>query len=119
MANCTTGGGYENEKYYQTCKISFLNIENIHAVRDSLNSTNDILTNNENSKWLEHIRGILDGVNKITYLINRDSSVLCHCSDGWDRTAQVNLFLEFKINLYLKIFNYFNLVDFFINAYIG
>lgn len=89
LANCTTGGGYENEKCYQSCKISFLNIENIHAVRDSLNSINEIISGPENSKWLEHIRGILEGVNRIIYLINRDTTVLIHCSDGWDRTAQL------------------------------
>ena len=33
LANCTTGGGYENEKYYTSSKISFLNIENIHTMR--------------------------------------------------------------------------------------
>ncbi len=90
LANCTTGGGYENEKYYTSCKISFLNIENIHAMRDSLNTTSEIVSGAENSKWLEHIRGILEGVNKTMYLINRETSVLVHCSDGWDRTAQVN-----------------------------
>ena len=29
LANCTTGGGYENEKYYTTSKIQFLNIEKL------------------------------------------------------------------------------------------
>lgn len=94
LANCTTGGGYENEKNYPTCKISFLNIENIHAMRDSLNTTNEILAGPENSKWLEHIRGILEGVNRIIYLIDRDTTVLVHCSDGWDRTAQVIILQE-------------------------
>ncbi len=89
LANCTTGGGYENEKHYVSCKISFLNIENIHAMRDSLNVNSEFIAGAENSKWLEHIRGILEGVNRIIYLINRDTSVLVHCSDGWDRTAQV------------------------------
>jgi hypothetical protein len=96
LANCTTGGGYENEKYYTTSKLSFLNIENIHVMRDSLNSNNidvmrDIILNTENSKWLEHIKAILDGVLKVIYYINRESSVLIHCSDGWDRTAQVKV----------------------------
>ena len=30
-----------NEKYYTTSKIQFLNIENIHVMRDSLNSNID------------------------------------------------------------------------------
>lgn len=91
LANCTTGGGYENEKYYSNCKLSFLNIENIHAMRDSLNSNidKDIIINSENSKWIEHLKFILDGVLKVVYFIDNDYSVLLHCSDGWDRTAQV------------------------------
>ena len=92
MANCTTGGGYENEKYYASCKISFLNIENIHAVRDSLGASNDkdFFSNLQNSKWLEHIRLILDGALKIVNLIEANHNVLIHCSDGWDRTSQVS-----------------------------
>lgn len=91
LANCTTGGGYENEKYYTTCKISFLNIENIHSMRESLNSNidKDILLNLESSKWLEHLKVILDGVLKVVNFISQDVSVMIHCSDGWDRTAQV------------------------------
>lgn len=102
LANCTTGGGYENEKNYPTCKISFLNIENIHAMRDSLNTNNEIISGPENSKWLEHIRGILEGVNKILYLINRDTTVLVHCSDGWDRTAQLTSLSMLMLDKYYR-----------------
>jgi hypothetical protein len=46
--------------------------------------------NLENSKWLEHIRCILSGAMRIVKFINTHrSSVLVHCSDGWDRTSQV------------------------------
>jgi hypothetical protein len=91
LANCTTGGGYENEKYYTFCRLSFLNIENIHAMRNSLGANNerDFFSNLENSKWLEHIKIILDGALKLVDLVDSDFSVLVHCSDGWDRTAQV------------------------------
>lgn len=102
LANCTTGGGYENEKYYPSCKISFLNIENIHAMRDSLNTNNELITGAENSKWIEHIRGILDGVSRIIYLINRDTSVLVHCSDGWDRTAQLTSLSMLMLDKYYR-----------------
>jgi hypothetical protein len=92
LANCTTGGGYENEKYYTFCRLSFLNIENIHAMRNSLGANNerDFFSNLENSKWLEHIKIILDGALKLVDLVDGDFSVLVHCSDGWDRTAQVS-----------------------------
>jgi myotubularin-related protein 1/2 len=29
------GKGYENTSFYQNCEIEFLNIHNIHKVRDS------------------------------------------------------------------------------------
>lgn len=34
------GGGFENEKNYNNCKIHFLNIDNIHCVRDSYKNIN-------------------------------------------------------------------------------
>ena len=36
MANRTTGGGYENDDNYRDCEINFLNIQNIHVMRESL-----------------------------------------------------------------------------------
>jgi myotubularin-related protein 1/2 len=92
LANCPTGGGYENEKYYTQCKLTFLNIENIHQMRDSLgtNQERDFFSNLENSKWLDHIRAILNGALKVVESVSiQYTSVLVHCSDGWDRTAQV------------------------------
>ena len=92
LANCTYGGGFENSKYYLRCPITFLNIENIHTMRDSLgtNSDKDFFSSLENSKWLEHIKMILEGALKVVDCIDiSGSSVLVHCSDGWDRTPQV------------------------------
>lgn len=37
FANKATGAGFENIDYYTNCKLEFLNIENIHKVRDSWN----------------------------------------------------------------------------------
>lgn len=167
VVNRGNGGGYENEDNYNFCEISFLNIQNIHVMRECLrkifdmampsstqtnslgshfttgfnsatlsfnsqasnhprqtinfgvninngassaqnNSNNSVgavgssanssnwnddknyFINLENSKWLEHIRLILNGALKIVKYINdHRSSVLVHCSDGWDRTAQL------------------------------
>lgn len=95
LANYTAGGGYENEKYYTSCKLVFMNIENIHAMRDSLGATtcgsNEqfLMSTLENSKWLEHIRLILDGALLALDKIVAGHPVLVHCSDGWDRTAQL------------------------------
>jgi myotubularin-related protein 1/2 len=150
VANRTTGGGYENLDNYKECELVFLNIHNIHVMRESLRKIFDMaapvstsfsnmlhggggggggglgnqsqinsagnlqqqnagsgggvssmnansedernfLTNLESSKWLEHVRSVLNGALKIVKHMNgHNASVLVHCSDGWDRTAQVN-----------------------------
>lgn len=104
LANCTTGGGYENEKYYVNCRLSFLNIENIHAMRDSLGASTDrdFSTNLENSKWLDHIKLILDGTLKVVQLIDSNFNILVHCSDGWDRTAQLTSLSMLVLDKYYR-----------------
>lgn len=40
--------------------------------------------------WLKHIKCVLAGAVRIVDKVeNHKTSVLVHCSDGWDRTAQV------------------------------
>lgn len=43
----------------------------------------------ESSGWLKHIRAILDTSLFIANAVDKGISVVVHCSDGWDRTAQV------------------------------
>jgi myotubularin-related protein 1/2 len=44
----------------------------------------------ESTYWLKHIKCILAGAVRIVDKVeNHKTSVLVHCSDGWDRTAQV------------------------------
>jgi myotubularin-related protein 1/2 len=45
----------------------------------------------ESTMWLKHIKCILTGAVKIVAKVEtHKTSVLVHCSDGWDRTAQVS-----------------------------
>lgn len=99
MANKAAGKGYENESFYENIKFHFQGIENIHAMRNSLNklidtcemkvpSMNAFLNGLESSGWLKHIKAILDTSVFITRAVEDGISVLVHCSDGWDRTAQ-------------------------------
>lgn len=82
----------------------------------------------DSSGWLRHIKTILDTSAFICQAVNSGKSVVVHCSDGWDRTAQVcslaSLMLDpyyrtlqgfqVKFNILLKslncilIFNVFN-----------
>ena len=98
------GFGFENEAAYQNCKIHFLDIHNIHAVRESLQKVRDLsfpaidevnwLTNLDNTQWLRHIRSIILGANETVRYLNAGCAVVSHCSDGWDRTSQVRGWLE-------------------------
>lgn len=44
----------------------------------------------EATRWLEHLKCVISGAVRIVDKIEiYKTSVLVHCSDGWDRTAQV------------------------------
>lgn len=114
--NRTRGGGYEDDYYYNV-KYNFLNIENIHTMRESFvkmgNSLNsdDFYKGLSDSKWLNHVSSVLVGSVKIVNtLINEECSVLTHCSDGWDRTAQLSATSEFLLDPFYRTFKGFALV---------
>ncbi|KAM4708522.1 phosphatidylinositol-3-phosphate phosphatase MTMR7 isoform 1-T1 [Discoglossus pictus] len=101
MANRAAGKGYENEDNYSNIKFQFIGIENIHVMRNSLQkmlevcelrspSVGDFLWGLDNCGWLKHIKTIVDAGIFIAKAVSEEGvSVLVHCSDGWDRTAQV------------------------------
>ncbi|KAJ8405817.1 hypothetical protein AAFF_G00312540 [Aldrovandia affinis] len=74
VANKATGGGYEERT--PTRMQSWL--EESHWL-SSLESTH----------WLEHIKLVLSGAIQVADKISSGNSVMVHCSDGWDRTAQL------------------------------
>ncbi|CAH8483813.1 unnamed protein product [Dicrocoelium dendriticum] len=100
VANKSRGGGVENPTYYENVQYMFLNIQNIHAMRAALThvfeacfphpkETNWLKVLSD-SKWLYHIKQIIFAATSVADKIeNHKTSVLVHCSDGWDRTAQV------------------------------
>eukprot|EP00092_Neocalanus_flemingeri_P006263 GFUD01006737.1.p1 GENE.GFUD01006737.1~~GFUD01006737.1.p1 ORF type:complete len:639 (-),score=187.44 GFUD01006737.1:255-2171(-) len=100
VANMAKGGGYESEDSYQNAEFVFLDIHNIHVMRESLRKVKDMcfpviddqrwLSNLEATHWLDHVKQILAGAVKIADKVeNHKTSVVVHCSDGWDRTAQL------------------------------
>lgn len=101
LANRAAGKGYENEDNYSNIRFQFVGIENIHVMRSSLQkllevtgtrslSMSDYLVGLESSGWLRHIKAIVDAAVFLTRAVTVEgASVLVHCSDGWDRTAQV------------------------------
>lgn len=50
---------------------------------------NNFLSGLESSGWLKHIKSVLDTSWFIANALDKGISVVVHCSDGWDRTAQV------------------------------
>lgn len=70
FANKATGAGFENIDHYTNCKLDFLNIENIHKVRDSWNKMVSVIqkvSNQESSNTgnlnLEKTIGLLNKEN--------------------------------------------------------
>ena len=117
VANTAKGAGTENMDYYKDCKKAYLGIDNIHTMRDSLNKVVEVLSESEalaasvsgdipgmsvstipvdrqalrRSGWLRYQVAILEGALLIMRNIHvNHSHVLIHCSDGWDRTAQLS-----------------------------
>ncbi|KAF9963747.1 hypothetical protein BGZ65_012525 [Modicella reniformis] len=101
MVNTAVGAGTENMENYKNCKKVYSGIDNIHVMRDSLNKLVEALQEHDakgmiskaalqRSGWLKHIGAIMEGGLMIVKNIHISSShVLVHCSDGWDRTAQL------------------------------
>ncbi|CAJ1380577.1 unnamed protein product [Effrenium voratum] len=98
--NKVGGGGFES---YDGCRLVFGNIDNVHGVRDAWKKMAQAMTglNNDevgswfrdiaNSGWYDLIGNIFQCANYVVHEIEtlRCNAVI-HCSDGWDRTAQVS-----------------------------
>ncbi|MDP2437146.1 MAG: myotubularin family protein [archaeon] len=104
MGQQAMGNGYESVGIgtgYANCKLEFLNIANIHVMRKSMNQIYGLVADPnteprflsllEASGWLTHVSLLLGASARIAHQIDREGiSVLIHCSDGWDRTAQIS-----------------------------
>ncbi|POI36091.1 hypothetical protein CIB84_000154 [Bambusicola thoracicus] len=119
MANRAAGKGYENEDNYDNIRFKFIGIENIHVMRSSLQkllevcetkspSMSDFLTGLENSGWLRHIKAVMDASVFLAKAVKDEkASVLVHCSDGWDRTAQVCSLASLLLDPFYRTFKGF------------
>jgi hypothetical protein len=107
MANQLKGLGYE--KTYPNVSISFVGIDNIHKMRDSVQKLRKACLNedskelkSETAKWLEHIKTILIGSDQIIRLLEKGAPVVVHCSDGWDRTSQLTSISQLMLDPYYR-----------------
>eukprot|EP00070_Physeter_catodon_P031525 XP_028338419.1 myotubularin-related protein 1 isoform X10 [Physeter catodon] len=111
--NKAKGGGYESESAYPNAELVFLEIHNIHVMRESLRKLKEIaypaidearwLSNVDGTHWLEYIRMLLAGAVRIADKIESGkTSVVVHCSDGWDRTSQLTSLAMLLLDSYYR-----------------
>ena len=56
----------------------------------------------ESSGWLRHVKSVLDTSLFIAEALEEGISVVVHCSDGWDRTAQVCSLASLLLDSYYR-----------------
>jgi hypothetical protein len=129
LANAVGGkGGYEPHTKYDGAQLFFANIQNIHAVQTSFKGLRSLFTSlawnypqtasswtdryaqmltqlhqkTGNATWLGHISLILKAAVDLASWIAEGGSVLIHCSDGWDRTAQLAALTQLLVDPYYR-----------------
>lgn len=138
MANRAMGAGFEKTEHYNGVRVEFLGIENIHVVRDSLEKLKRAVKNAlpgfsgpggifhsgvngldisgwlerlSDSGWLKHLQTVLNGsILAATLLHARKTSVVVHCSHGWDRTAQLTSLPMLMLDSYYRTFTGFQVL---------
>ncbi|KDO25187.1 hypothetical protein SPRG_20770 [Saprolegnia parasitica CBS 223.65] len=122
--NVALGAGFEIAEFYNNVPLLFMNIENIHSMRDSIRRLFELvkgevrgseranwLSSLESTRWLEHVRSVLVaaamGVEK---LVDERASLVVHCSDGWDRTAQIMSLIKLACDPYYRTLEGFALL---------
>eukprot|EP00471_Norrisiella_sphaerica_P014111 CAMPEP_0184504468 /NCGR_PEP_ID=MMETSP0113_2-20130426/52483_1 /TAXON_ID=91329 /ORGANISM="Norrisiella sphaerica, Strain BC52" /LENGTH=1781 /DNA_ID=CAMNT_0026894117 /DNA_START=805 /DNA_END=6151 /DNA_ORIENTATION=- len=119
FANKAKGGGYEDTRYYSRkgeakCEIFFCDIHNIHRMRASLSHL--ILACEQQvsrrsdefwelclrSRWVSHVRNLVLQSYRLASTLVSGRSVLVHCSDGWDRTAQMVSLAQICLDPYYR-----------------
>lgn len=109
-------GGVETPQDYPGAVVHHLNIANMYRMQSSFVSLVKLLLPGaiddndknwllrvESTRWLNHLRLVLDGAMKIARVLELEgSSVLVHCSDGWDRTSQLTALAQIMIDPYYR-----------------
>jgi hypothetical protein len=122
-ANLAAGGGFENVRNYDRASIDFMGLDNIHVVRDSFDKLRKLCvsmqqpqldaptTRNvygsfhsklESTGWVELQERLLWASWRTATLLANGASVLVHCTDGWDRTAQVTSLAKLQLDAHYR-----------------
>ncbi|TMW64252.1 hypothetical protein Poli38472_012874 [Pythium oligandrum] len=109
-------GGVETPQDYVGAVVYHLNIANMYRMQSSFQALLKLvlpggvddhekawLSSLEATQWLNHVRLVLEGAVKIARVLELEgSSVLVHCSDGWDRTSQLTALAQLMIDPYYR-----------------
>uniref|UniRef100_A0A6B2L126 Myotubularin phosphatase domain-containing protein n=1 Tax=Arcella intermedia TaxID=1963864 RepID=A0A6B2L126_9EUKA len=109
IANRAKGAGYENSELYCNVSIEFLDIENIHQMRESLEKLRKLcyscsptetawFSKLESTSWYSHVSAVLKGAIKLATFVDQGRSSVLHCSHGWDRTAQISAIAQLLLD---------------------
>ncbi|KAH7474673.1 Myotubularin-related protein 2 [Phytophthora ramorum] len=117
VGNKAMGKGTEISSNYRGAKLTFMNIDNIHSVRQSQlalvatfepkkssseDTSSSFYGRIDSSGWLRHVRLVLKASVELAHTVHNGTSVLTHCSDGWDRTAQMVALSELMLDPYYR-----------------
>ena len=116
--NKLMGKGTEDTKNYVGTVMLHMNIGNIHAVRESEAGVWDLCRPSsaigaaaswhgklESTGWITHVHRVLSASLRCAAIVSQEgTSVLVHCSDGWDRTAQMTSLAQLVLDPYYRSF---------------
>ena len=113
QGNGLKGHGVENMIHYPKCNLLHMDIGNIHTMRHSLEALDAAIvaiagTEDHwlplvhSSQWLLHLSSVLSAAYLTARLVEQGRSVLVHCSDGWDRTAQLTSLSQLLLDPYYR-----------------
>ncbi|KAK6499693.1 hypothetical protein TWF481_010054 [Arthrobotrys musiformis] len=114
-AQQAAGAGSEVMDNYKFAKKEYLGIDNIHVMRKSLDKVLEAIKDSDitpfpanrdilaKSNWLRHITALMQGTDLIVRQVALEHShVMIHCSDGWDRTAQLAGLAQICLDPYFR-----------------
>lgn len=116
MANKGRKGGFEDVSKYEdsNTELIFLNIDNIHVMRRSLQEMHELVRAPDRTEpaklsdvlatgWLSFVGRLLGGAAlMVEALGTQKRTVVVHCSDGWDRTAQLSGLAQLCLDPYYR-----------------
>ncbi|XXQ30576.1 Myotubularin phosphatase domain-containing protein [Plasmodiophora brassicae] len=112
IGNQLKGKGSETPTYYANCVVLFMGMKNIHAIRESFQQVVEMCRNLGDDRWyakldstryLHNVQALLKTSIRVAQSIHEDrTSVLIHCSDGWDRTCQVSAMTQLLLDPFYR-----------------